>query len=259
MQEGVEAMKKRVSIAYASKADLVSISVSLQDRELAAAVANTYLEELGGFLNQNALSTAKRNRVFVENQLRLAQSELAEYETAVKNFQEKHKVISLDAQAEASVKAYSDIKARLTAAEIELRVLEQGSIQGSTEVTLKRYEVTELRQQLAKLENDSNSSPIVSFKEAPNLGLTYARLKRDLLVRGKVFELLTQQFEMAKIKEAQEDISFQVLDHAVPPDKKSGPKRLLIIVAAMVGSMVLGSVLALLSEFWRTNTSRTTA
>lgn len=250
MEEGVKALRLATSIKADKKSGVVTISVTTWDPEISAKVANVFVDELDAYLKSNALSTAKRNRLFIEDQLKKAQAEMADNELAMKDFQQKNRVVALDAQAEASVKAYSDFKARVIAAEVELRILENASIEGDPRTALKRQEIAELNKQLAEIEGGKETGPILSFQKAPSLGLSYARLQRELLVRGKVLELLTQQYEMAKIQEAQEDISFQLLDQAIAPEKKSAPKRTLNVLMALLGSLLLGALLALVIEFW---------
>lgn len=126
---------------------------------------------------------------------------------------------------------------------MELSLLEKSTIDGDPRTNLKRKEVAELKKQLSRFEDGTGAGPIVSFERAPSLGLSYARLTRDLMIREKVFELLTQQYELAKIQEAQEDISFQVLDPAIAPEKKSGPKRTRNVLLALLASTILGVLL----------------
>jgi uncharacterized protein involved in exopolysaccharide biosynthesis len=73
--------------------------------------------------------------------------------------------------------------------------------------------------------------------------MEYIRRYRDLKYQETVFELLAKEFEIAKLDEAREGSIVQVVDAAVPPDKKSFPPRLLIII----GCTVLSSFLAV---FW---------
>lgn len=249
-QSAVNALKKIVNFKK-DKNRVVSINVTTVDPEFAAKIANSYVFELDNYLKNNTLSTSKRNRVFIETQLATSQKEMEEYELALKNFQQENKVMAIDAQTQASVKAYSDLKARLIASEVEAKILEKGSFEGEPSVTLKQQEVDELRKQLERFEKGSTSGALVSFQDAPTLALNYVRLKRELMVREKVFELLTQQFEMAKIQEAQEEISFQIVDSAIPPENKSGPRRSLTILVAFIASVLLGTLLAFVAEIWK--------
>lgn len=253
LQDGVARMKERLSAGKDKKTDVISVSFTAEDPKFAARIVNAYAANLELYLKENALSSAKRNRIFIEGQLQKVRGEMEFYETNLKNFQQANKVVAIDAQTEASVRTYADLKSKVISAEVELRILEQGSFETDPRVSLKRQEISELKRQLAKFEVGGESGPIVSFQKAPSLGLNYARLKRELLIRERVFELLTQQFEMAKITEAQDDISFQVLDAAIPPEKKSGPKRSFIVIGALLASLASAIVLAFLAEALQTH------
>jgi tyrosine-protein kinase Etk/Wzc len=69
--------------------------------------------------------------------------------------------------------------------------------------------------------------------------LEYIRRLRDLKYNETVFELLAKEFEVAKLDEAREGAIIQVVDAAVPPDKKSSPHRLLIVIGATIGSFFI--------------------
>lgn len=256
LQDGVQRLNDWVKIGKDKKQEIVNIRAMAPSPELAAKLANAYTEELNRYLNKTAISTAKRNRLFIESQLNNAKAEMASFEVDLKNFQQKHNLVSLDAQAEASVKAYAEIRARLMAAEVELGLLEKSSIDGDPRLSLKQQEIEELKKQLSQVRDGASTDGMVSFTQAPSLGLNYLRIKRELLVREKVFELLTQQYEMAKIQEAQEDLSFQVLDTAIPPEKKSAPSRLTLVVTAFIASIFGGSLWALALSYWQSNKAK---
>jgi uncharacterized protein involved in exopolysaccharide biosynthesis len=259
LSEAVERTKKLVTLQSDKKNNLVIISSTTTNPELSAKISKTYVQVLSLYLKDNTLTNAKRNRHFIEEQLKKNGEEMATLEVAAKNFQKKNKVVSLDAQAEAAVKAYSEIKSKLLTAEIELSLLQKGALGNDPRIALKQQETGELKKQLATLETNSEADPILSFQQAPSLRLDFARIKRDLLTREKVLELLTQQYELAKIEEAQEDISFQTLDAAVPPEKKSGPKRMLIVLVSCIAGIILGIVTAFSVEFWSIHRERLTS
>ena len=60
--------------------------------------------------------------------------------------------------------------------------------------------------------------------------MEYLRRYRDLKYQETVFELLAKEFEVAKLDEAREGSIIQVVDAAVPPDKRSSPHRTLIVI-----------------------------
>jgi uncharacterized protein involved in exopolysaccharide biosynthesis len=80
--------------------------------------------------------------------------------------------------------------------------------------------------------------------------MEYLRRYRDLKYQETVFELLARQFEIAKLDEAREGSIIQVVDAAVPPDKKSSPHRLLIVIASTILAFLVGMFWLLLRKKW---------
>lgn len=195
---------------------------------------------------------AKRNRIFIEDQLRKVKKELRAAEEALKGFQTNKKIVAMDAQTEVSIRALAGLKAQITAKEVELGVIKQFATLSNPDVLRIKDELRELKKQLAMLESKGSNpeaDAIPSLSEAPGLGLQYIRFKRDAVTHQKVYELLTQQYEMAKIDEAKEDIAFQVIDKAIPPEKKIKPKRRLNAMLAAVVSLFAGIFLVFFLEY----------
>ncbi|MGO9336600.1 MAG: GNVR domain-containing protein, partial [Terracidiphilus sp.] len=61
-----------------------------------------------------------------------------------------------------------------------------------------------------------------------------------------IFDILARQFEIAKLDEAKQGALIQVVDAAVPPDKRSFPKRVLIVAGATFAGFLLGIFAALI-------------
>ncbi|XLM21261.1 hypothetical protein MKD33_03615, partial [Chromobacterium piscinae] len=74
------------------------------------------------------------------------------------------------------------------------------------------------------------------------------RKLRELKYQETIFELLSKQYEMAKIDEAKDSSLIQVLDTAVPPELKSKPKRSLIVMLGLFGGLLIGILSALLRD-----------
>jgi len=247
MLEAGRALARTMRTATDPKTGIVSVNVELKDAQAAADIANDYVVELNDYLQQNSFSSAKRNKDFLQAQVTNVMKEMGGMEAALKHFQEQHKLVSLDTQAEASVQAYAALKSQLTAKEMELNLQQNAVSADDVQLIGLKREVAQLKDKIAAIENGS-SEGFVSFKDAPSLELRFAQLKRDLLVKQKVFELLTQQLELAKLDEAKETLSFQVVDKAIAPDTKSGPKRTQIIGLATLVSFVLSALGAVLAK-----------
>lgn len=251
IQDVVRSLTEATKITN-DKKGLISVSVEYKDPGIAADIANQYTIALQRFLNENALSGEKRNRIFIENQLKKAKEELREAEEAMKVFQTSKKIIAMDAQTEAAIKALADLRAQVTAREVQLGVMKQFSTPSNPDVLRIKDELRELRKQLSMLEtrgSNPETDALPSLSEAPTIGLEYVRLKRKVLTEEKVFELMTQQYEIAKIDEAKEDITFQVIDRAIPPEKRVKPKRKLNVMLAGIVSLFVGVFLVFFLEY----------
>ncbi len=252
----VELLQKQLVKITDDRKGLIAISVEYKDAELAARMANEYLNALQNFLNTSAISMAKRNRIFLEKQLQLTKQDLKAMEESLKDFQTSKKIAALDAQSEAAIKALAELKTQIITREVQLGALREFATAQHPDVKRIEDELRELRQQLKRLEEGSASPKVqesigafLTLSEAPTVGLEYARKKRDALIQQKVFELLTQQYELAKIEEAKDEIAFQVIDLAIPPEKPIKPKITLNVILAGVTSLFLGILLVFFLEY----------
>jgi tyrosine-protein kinase Etk/Wzc len=235
---------------------LIAVSVEYKNPKIAADIANEYPIGLQKFLNENSISLAKRNRIFLGKQLETTKVDLKKAEEDLRSFQTEKKLAVVDAQAESSIKASAELKAQIIAREVQLGALREFATRANPDVKRIEDEIRELRQQLERMEKGSKNrkgeesiGAFIPLSEAPTVGLEYARLKRDVLIQQKVFELLTQQFELAKIEEAKDDVAFQVIDAAISPEKKLRPKIAQNIALTAVVSLFLSIFLVFFLEY----------
>ncbi len=256
MQDTLRGLQGIVKVADDRKG-LISITVEYEDPKLAADIANNYTAALHQFLSENTISLVKRSRLFLEKQLVVTKVDLQRTEEDLKSYQMKKKVVAMDAQTEGAIKTLADLKAQIMAREVQLGVLKEFATKANPDVQRIEDEIRELQKQLKRLEIQDTQNPkenesigaFITLSEAPSIGLQYARLKRDALIQQKTFELLTQQYELAKIEEAKDDITFQVIDPAIPPEKRIKPKRTQNVLLAGVVSLFLGIFLVFFLEY----------
>jgi uncharacterized protein involved in exopolysaccharide biosynthesis len=257
MQDTMRILQQGIVRVADDRKGLISIMVEHEDPKLAADIANEYAAALHNFLNVNSISLAKRNRIFLERQLAVTKVDLQRTEEDLKSYQMKKKVVAMDAQAEGAIKTLAELKAQIMAREVQLGVLKEFATKANPDVQRIEDEIRELQKQLKRLEvqdtqnpkNDDSIGAFITLSEAPSIGLQFARLKRDALIQQKVFELLTQQLELAKIEEAKDDITFQVIDPAIPPENRIKPKRTQNVLLAGVVSLFLGIFLVFFLEY----------
>ncbi len=256
LQDATRALQNEIVKIADDRKGLISITAEYKNPKVAADIANEYTLALHHFLNVNAISLAKRNRIFLEKQLEITKVDLNKIEDELKTYQTRKKIAAMDAQAEAAIKALAEMKAQIIAREVQLGAMKEFATKANPDVKRMEDELREFRLQLKRLETgsknpgaDESIGAIITLSDAPGVGLGYARLKRDALIQQKVFELLTQQYELAKIEEAKDDVTFQVIDQAVPPEKRIKPKRALNVILAGVVSIFVGVFLVFFLEY----------
>lgn len=78
--------------------------------------------------------------------------------------------------------------------------------------------------------------------------MKYFQLRKELEIQHIIYEFLSQQYEQAKLEEARDTPTIQILDKAKPPYRKHSPKRLFIILAAGFSAIIVSSSYYFLSE-----------
>jgi uncharacterized protein involved in exopolysaccharide biosynthesis len=228
------------------KSGIIAIGVTDRDPKRAAAMARAYVDELDRLVAQVSTSSARRERIFLEERLKTVKAELDSTAKNFSNFASKNTAIDIPAQGKAMVEAAANLQGRLIAAQAELSGLQQIYTNNNVRVRAAAARVNELQQKLTEIgagvpggDSKEEGALYPSIRRLPVLGVTYADLFLQTKIQSTVFELLTQQYETAKVQEAKEIPSVKVLDVAIVPTKKSFPPRtLLTILGTMLGLAV---------------------
>lgn len=239
-----------------SKEGVISISVEDTDPKRAAAIADAYVEELDRINKGMAMTAGRRMRMFVEKRLKEAKDELARVEEKLKTFQVQNRAFQLDAQSKAIIETIGTVKGELMAKEIELQTLLSYATPNNPQAELLKTQIDELKKKLKELEegkkisnNPSHSDIFIPTSKIPDLALQYARLLRDAKIQQTLYELLTQQYEMARIQEAKDTPTVQVLDEAKVPEKRSKPQRKLIVILSTFTAIFISIFFAFFLEY----------
>ena len=84
----------------------------------------------------------------------------------------------------------------------------------------------------------------------PELLLIEGRLIRNIEEKQAVYITLRQQYEIAKIEEAKENLSVNILDVAEPAVEKAKPKRILIVISAFMLSIFFSFLIAFFNNYY---------
>lgn len=251
MDEARSALDGATDINNGKKDGMISISVSDEDPKFAAELTNAYVDELTKLTQNMAVSDASVRRLFFEKQLKDAKDQLADAEVALRRTQEKTGMIQPEGQVQAIISSIAQLKATIASKEVELKAMRTFATAQNPELLRTQEELHALKAQLDKLEKNQPTKEgdfMVSSGKLPEVGVEYVRSLREVKYHEALFEMLAKQYELARIDEAKDSSVIQLLDKAIPAERKSKPKRALITMAGFAAGGVLGMLLAFLRE-----------
>jgi capsule polysaccharide export protein KpsE/RkpR len=246
---------QKTFIAEDRKSGIISVTVTDRDKHRAATMAQEYIYQLNVLMSELTTSRAHRERVFLDERLRDAKQELDSASKDLGEFSSKNATIDLKDEGKAIVEVAASLQGELIAAQSQLRGLEQIYSPNNVRVKSLRARIAELEAKLKQVggangittgaagdsspdQNDNFLYP--SLRQLPILGERYGDLYLRAKIAEKVYEFLTAQYEMARVEEAKEIPSVRVLDPAIPPERKSGPPRTIIVISGTLLFVVVG-------------------
>ncbi|MGB6192353.1 MAG: GNVR domain-containing protein [Terracidiphilus sp.] len=241
--------ESRVKIDGNQKDGIIRISVEDRSADRAAELANGYVQQFRRLSEHLAITEASQRRLFFEQQLGQAKDHLADAEEALKQTELTTGLIQMDSQARALIESAAQLRAQIAAKEVEMQAMQTYATSENAQLLQAQQELDALRSQLAKLggsEAESSTSILVPKGRVPQAGLEYVRKMRDVKYYETIFEILARQFELAKLDEAKQGALIQVIDAAVPPDRRSSPKRAIITILTTLAGFFVALVTALL-------------
>ncbi len=213
----------------------------------AAEVTNAVVEEVNNVNSRLAKDEAEHNITYVQARYQQNLTDLDTAEHAFLAFQRKYGVFSLTEQARAEMTAIGGMEEQKIGAEVQLHNAEQMYGSNSGEVAVYKGTIDELESKLAgmKVGMDASASSFVPTNVLPDVALQYLSLTREFEIQSKLKAFLLPAYEQAKLDESKNLYGFVTLDAATVPVHKAGPQRSLLLLAALVGGLVLTSVVVI--------------
>ncbi len=270
--DAAKRLARCTKITEDKKSGVITIQVEDTDRVRARDLAQGYLDELNRLVTRTNTSAAHRERVFIEQRLRKVQADLEQAQLQLSEFSSKNSTIDIKEQTRAMVDAGARVQAELLIEQSGLESLRQIYGDGNVRVRETEARIASLREELVKMTGSSAPLPVEEnsdtndgsnkgetkgelyppLRQLPRLAVPYADLYRRVRVQETVYELLTQQFEMARIEEAKDVPPVEVIDAPGIAEKKSFPPRILLTLLLTFFSFVCASALILLRDHWST-------
>lgn len=260
-------LARETTITEDKKSGVITIKVEDTDPRRARDLTQGYLDELNLLVNRTSISSAHQERVFIEKRLQKVKADLEVAQQQMSQFSSTHTTVDIKEQTRAMVDAASRLQAQMILEQANLDSVRQIYGDGNVRVRATQARIAALQAQLSKISGSSAPLPAEQttqqsedksntgtsyelyppLRQLPRLAVPYADLYRQVRVQETVFELLTQQYELARIQEAKDVPVVGVIDAPGIPEKKSFPPRLML---ALLLTAISSSVAAALLLAW---------
>ena len=135
-------------------------------------------------------------------------------------------------QTKAMIEMYSKLESELATKQVELTVAERIVGKNSPFYEQLKISVEEFQQKVEKIKSGNNPSTLfLNIKSLPKSVLSFVRHYRDVMTYTSILEVLVPIYEQARFEEQKEIPVLQIIDNAVPPEKKAYPPRVLLSIA----------------------------
>lgn len=272
-----ELARKALAEHCVASADKKSSLVTLtcEDKDPSQAMAMTaYFGEVGNkVFGRVTSSSAREERRFLESQVVKSRKDVDGASQKLRAFQEAHRVVDLPEQSKAVISAMASIKGQLISKQLELTYLRGFSGRAESSVVQLEQQIAILQSKLDQLESQTsqtsrepaspapagsgaatavdNHSFFPGAMSVPELRFELEQLVREQKIQETVFFMTTQRYEMAKVDEARDTSTFQILDYPTLPTYKTRPTRIRICVLGILGGVGFSGVWIMLPAWWR--------
>jgi capsule polysaccharide export protein KpsE/RkpR len=245
-----KALEKHVAVAFGTKDGLIRIDVRDRDSRMAANIANGYVDEFKKQSANLAITEAAQRRLFFQQQLEEAKNNLANAEIAMKDTEQSTGVLQIDSQAKALIESAAGLRAQVVAKQVQLQGLRSFATEDNPEVALAERQLGALQTQLGQLGGAGGGAadPMIPKGQIPEAGMEYIRKFRDVKYYETIYDLIAKQYEAAKLDEARQGATIQIVDAAVPPDKNSSPRRSILIIVIGACGILAASLMTIFQE-----------
>lgn len=225
------------------------IKVRESSPKLAADIVNFIVAHLNRTVIDLNIRKSKENREFIQKRYDEVVVNLQAAQDSLVLYQKRTGVIEPGAQMNATVTTIIDLETELAQKEIELEVIQNQVGIDAPQTKPLLTAVTKIKERLAKLKIGKDGSGLtLSVKKLPEDIAGYLSHFRNVEINQKLLEFVLPMYEQAKFEEQKEIPVIQIIDNAIPPEKKVWPPRTIIAVLVSLGSTFLMLVFLVIGE-----------
>lgn len=237
-------LKSASKFTIGKEDSLVHIRVRNADANMAAAIANAYIDALQNQQELMSESQARMRRTIFEKEMQDEKEALSSAEIDLKKDQERSGLVQITSQTELGLSAIANVRAQLTSLQVQLAALLTSYTDDSPQVKTLRSQIERLTKHERDLESGANNvvGAALPTGKMPEANLEYLRKYREVKYHEALMTALATQYETAHFAEDNSITQFQVVDRGTPPEQRSWPPRWLFLILSLVFGAIIGSI-----------------
>lgn len=240
---------RAVLVSQDAKTGVYKVTVELEDKEMAAKIANAYYYTLDDYLKNDKLDKSKVSRQYLEKQVLTVEKELNEKREVLKAYEEEYNSVDIDTDAKAVSEIVAKIKVDILSTESELAVAQSVYGEESVDIITLESKLGELKKQLSNLEKGTGTVKFIPLNDFPKIKYELKKLKQEIDATGKVYEVMKVLLEQGKISEINEQSVIELMDEAVIPKEPSSTSKIIILAISGILGIFVGISVAFVKEF----------
>ncbi len=241
---------RMITSEYLQGYGFLDVRIKTKDKYLSSQIANFIISELDKFNKYDRKSKAKESKILIESRLKEIQNNIDKLEMELIKYRIDNKIADIEEQTRSSIKQYVDLESDRIKKNIEIEILLKQFNNNDPRIVLLKSELEIIKKEMDKLEISKDSNYIFSLNKIPDLKKNEFRLNTQLEINKLVFESLYPQYEFAKIDEAKEFPSLEIIEDPVPSGDNPFIKKLILLVILLFVGGINSSVYVLLSELF---------
>jgi tyrosine-protein kinase Etk/Wzc len=262
------AKRTKVSVG---KDGVISLSYTDLSAQGSADIANGLIEAMYQVARRLARDDTRRRLEFYDGLLDEARKKYQVASQKLLEMERETGLTRLKGQEESSASAMAELRGLIATREVELQRASLVATDRNPDVMRLRQELGALRGQLSRLESSGrlpeqskftgkddpkSKNLFVPFNQYADRRTLVEPLRQEIEIMEKLIADLTKAREFSRGDETRDLSVMQVLDYAVPPTRKAGPKVVGNAIIAFVIVAILTAVLVVLFDILFTDPQR---
>jgi len=243
MFETLKMLSKNVKISI-SPENALKISVIDKSPKMAAEMTNYIVEYLNKKVIELNIAKARANKEFLEKRYQDVRANLEKSEDSLQAFQQNSNIMEIRTQVRSSIDSYAKMESDLVLKQLEKSIVGKYLTAESPQVKMLTVEIDEISKKMQELKTKKNPGDVLSpLSELPQQAKDFLRLERNIQIYASISQIILPLYEQAKYEEQKSIPVIQIIDPAIPPERKFFPPRTLVACCSAAAAFFISALL----------------